>query len=71
MEGSSLSAVCGVAFGVVAVILGFLALVIRLVTLVLPAPAARSDDAALVAAIATAVSARYPGARVTGIQEAP
>jgi hypothetical protein len=70
VEGQSLSAVCGVAFGVVAVVLAFLALVIHLVTLVFPAPSARTD-AAIVAAIAAAVTARYPGARVVGIEEAP
>lgn len=68
MVESSLLAMCATAFVAVFVLLGFLAGVIRLITVVLPG---RSDegDAAVVGAIASAVAAVYPNARVTRIEE--
>ena len=69
MEGPSLTAACISAFGVVFVVLTFLALVIHVIALVLPARAARTDPA-VVAAIAAAVVAQQPGARVVHIVEA-
>jgi hypothetical protein len=70
VEGPGLSAACLTAFAVVFLVLGLLALVIRLVTLVLPARAPRTD-AAVVAAIASAVATQQPGAQVVHIREAP
>ena len=70
MEGLSLSAACYTAFAAVMVVLAFLAVVIHLVSLVFPARPADAD-AAVVAAITTAVAARHPGAQVTRIEEAP
>jgi Na+-transporting methylmalonyl-CoA/oxaloacetate decarboxylase gamma subunit len=68
VEGPSLTAACVTAFGVVFVVLTFLALVIHLISLVLPARAPRTD-AAVVAAIAAAVAAQQPGAKVVHIVE--
>ena len=68
MEGPSLSAACTTAFAVVFLVLALLALVIQLVTLVLPARASRTDPAVL-AAIASAVATRQPGAKVVRILE--
>jgi hypothetical protein len=68
VEGPSLTAACISAFGVVFVVLAFLALVIHVIGLVLPARAPRSDPV-LVAAIAAAVAMQQPGARVVRIVE--
>jgi hypothetical protein len=70
VDGPSLFAVCGTAFTVVFLVLGLLALVIRLVTFVLPARVLRTDPA-VVAAIAAAVATQQPGAQVVHIREAP
>ena len=70
LEGLSLSAACYAAFTAVMVVLAFLAVVIHLVSLVFPARPADAE-AAVVAAITTAVAARHPGAQVTRIEEAP
>lgn len=70
MEGPSLTAACITAFGVVFVVLAFLALVIHLVSLVFPARAPRTDPA-VVAAIAAAVATQQPGAQVVHIKETP
>lgn len=68
MPGQSLLSVCATAFCAVFVVLVVLALAIRAVTALLPA-ARPDDDAALAAAIAVAVAAAQPGARVTRIEE--
>jgi len=68
VEGPSLTAACITAFGVVFVVLAFLALVIHLVALVLPARASRTDPV-VVAAIAAAVATQQPGAKVVHIVE--
>jgi len=52
------------------VVLGLLALVIQLVTLVLPPRAPRTDPG-VVAAIAATVATQLPGAQVVHIREAP
>jgi hypothetical protein len=60
--------ICVTAFvAVFAVLLG-LALMIRLITVVFPQDE-EVGDAAMAAAIGTAVAAVYPGARVTRIEE--
>lgn len=62
--------ICGTAFASVFILLVSMALVIWAITAIFPAPRAEeSDDAALVAAISTAVATVYPGARVTRIEE--
>lgn len=70
MEGPSLLAVCNTAFTVVFLVLGLLALVIQVVTLVLPARPLRTDPA-VVAAISAAVATQQPGAQVVHIKETP
>lgn len=70
MEGPSLIAACTTAFAMVFTLLAVLALVIRLVTLVFPVRAPRTDPA-VVAAIAATVATQQPGARVVEIVEAP
>jgi hypothetical protein len=70
VEGPSLFAVCSTAFTVVFLVLGVLALVIRLVTFVLPARVPRTDPV-VIAAIAAAVATQQPGAQVVHIREMP
>jgi hypothetical protein len=70
VEGPSLPAACYTAFAVVFLVLGLLALVIHVISLVLPARSLRTDPA-VVAAISAAVAAQQPGARVVHIREAP
>jgi hypothetical protein len=70
VEGPSLSAACYTAFAVVFLVLSLLALVIQVISFVLPARAARTDPA-LVAAIAAAVATQLPGAQVVHIKESP
>jgi hypothetical protein len=68
VEGASPLAVCSTAFAVVFLVLGVLAVVIQLISLVLPARAPRTD-AAVVAAISAAVATQRPGATVARIVE--
>ena len=68
LDAPSLTAACITAFSVVFVVLGFLALVIHIISLVLPARAPRTDPA-VVAAIAAAVATQRPGAQVVRIVE--
>ncbi len=68
MEGTSLLAVCNTAFAVVFLVLGLLAVVIHLISLVLPARAPRTDPA-VVAAISAAVATQESGAKVVRIVE--
>jgi Na+-transporting methylmalonyl-CoA/oxaloacetate decarboxylase gamma subunit len=68
VEGPTLTSACITAFGVVFLVLAFLALVIRLIGLVFPACAPRADPA-VVAAIAAAVATQQPGAKVVHIVE--
>ena len=68
MVESNLVTICGTAFVAVFVLLVVLAAVIRLLTTVFP-HRDLSADAALAAAICTAVTTVYPGARVTRIEE--
>lgn len=64
----SLLVVCAAAFMAVLVLLSVLAGLIRALTALFPVPET-SDDAALVAAITSAVSRVHPGLAVTNIQE--
>ncbi len=68
MVDNSLLTMCATAFVAVFALLGFLAGVIRLITSVFQ-PRTDEGDPALAGAIATAVAALYPGARVTRIEE--
>jgi len=59
---------CVLSFLVVFILLGILAVVIRLVTALFPLKAG-ADDLASIAAIHSAVAVSVPGARVTRIEE--
>ena len=60
--------ICIWSFLVVFILLGILAIMIRLVTAIFPG-ADKRDDTAMVAAIHSTVAATLPGARVTRIEE--
>jgi hypothetical protein len=64
----NLFAVCSLAFLTVFVLLGFLALVMHVITLVFPEKKAELDSA-VVAAVSSTVAQLIPGARVTKIEE--
>ena len=68
MEDVALYIVCLNAFLAVLILLSLLALLMRLLIAVFPERLPRTD-AAVVAALSTAVSTRFPGARVTRIEE--
>ena len=68
LDVTSLFSACLIALISVFVLLGTLALMMELITAVFPDRKA-SMDPVLVAAISTAVTSVYPGARVTRIEE--
>ncbi len=68
MDVTSLFSACLIALISVFVLLGSLALIMKLITVVFPDRVA-SMDPVLVAAISTAVASISPGARVTRIEE--
>ena len=68
MDVTSLFSACLIALISVFVLLGTLALIMKLITVVFPDHVA-SMDPVLVAAISTTVASIYPGARVTRIEE--
>ena len=61
--------ICLSAFFAVFVLLSFLAVVIRLLTLACPQKVAAGADTAMIAAVTTAVSVLYPGTMVTKVEE--
>jgi hypothetical protein len=60
--------ICTIAFLAVFVLLGFLAVVMQLITVFFPERKVGIDQT-LVAAISSTVASVYPGARVTRIEE--
>jgi hypothetical protein len=68
LDLTSLFSACLIALISVFVLLGALALIMKLITVVFPDRVA-SMAPVLVAAISTAVASIYPGARVTRIEE--
>ena len=68
METPDLLMVCVSAFSAVFVLLGLLAVVMRLLIAAFPGLVARSDPAML-AAISATVSAVFPGTKITKVQE--
>ena len=73
MEESLLS-MCVSSFAAVFLVLSFLAIVMRLLIMVFPEKVVRavapvSDDAPIFAAISAAYAQKYPGHRVTKIEE--
>ena len=59
---------CFLSFLAVFILLGILAVLIRFMTAIFPSDA-KTDEAAVLAAIHTAVADRLPGARVIRIEE--
>lgn len=68
MELTELVFVCISAFAAVFVLLSVLAFVMRLILVAFPQKDA-SGDAAMIAAVASALSTAYPGTRITKIEE--
>ncbi len=68
MESVNLLMVCASAFVGVFLLLIFLSLVMKVLTAVFPQKTAESD-AAVLAAVASAVSSAYPGTKITKIEE--
>ena len=68
LDVTGLFSACLIALISVFILLGSLALIMKLITAVFPGRAA-SMDPVLVAAISTTVASIYPGARVTRIEE--
>ena len=68
MGQENLLVVCISALIAVFILLSLLALVMKLIIIIFPMKAGRSD-AVLLAAVATAVSTIYPGTKLTNIEE--
>lgn len=68
MQEPNLILICAVAFAAVLLLLSILAGLIHLVTRLFPEKSEQTD-AAVIAAIHTAVSSKIPGAKVTRIEE--
>lgn len=70
MPSPDLLVVCLTAFVAVFALLGVLALVMRGLLTLFPAPApSTSSDHAVLAAVSAAAAAAYPGMRITKIEE--
>jgi len=67
MEEPNLYSICIIAFVAVMLLLGFEAIVIRLISQVFPAR--KSDGELVTEAIQQAVESRFPGARVVALEE--
>lgn len=70
MDPMQLVVACAMAFAAVFLLLSVLALMIQAITTLFPAQHAAVEPA-VVAAISTTVASRFPGARVTRIEEEP
>ncbi len=68
MGSIDLLMICASAFVGVFLLLALLALVMRIIMVVFPQKA-QGTDAAVVAAVAAAISTAYPGIRITNIEE--
>ena len=68
MGSSELLVICGTAFLYVFAVLFVLALAMRLIILIFPMKKT-GIDAAVVAALATAVNRAFPGTKITKIEE--
>ncbi|UCD94688.1 MAG: hypothetical protein JSU69_01155 [Candidatus Zixiibacteriota bacterium] len=69
MDSLDLLAICGSAFLSVFLLLAFLAVIMRLIIAIFPEKLF-AVEAAVLAAIASAVGSLYPGTKVTKIEEA-
>jgi hypothetical protein len=68
METLDLLSICGAAFLGVFILLSVLALVMRLILIIFPDTKA-GIDAAMLAAVTTAIQTRFPGTRITRVEE--
>ncbi len=68
MDGYSLPAVCNLAYMTCFVVLGFLAIVMYAITILLP-ERRKETDPATVAAISSTIAILFPNAQVTKIEE--
>jgi hypothetical protein len=68
MEQLDLLMICVASFTAVFTLLAFLAVVMRILIQVFPEKVAETD-AAILAALTTAVSALYPGTKITNVEE--
>ena len=66
---TDLVVICVTAFGAVFTLLSLLAIAIRLLIMLFPKEIARGIDPATLAAVTSAISAVYPGTKVTKIKE--
>ncbi len=69
MGSLDLLLICVSAFIGVFILLSVLALIMRLIIAVFPEKAEAVSDTAVVAALATVVTAVYPGTRITKVEE--
>lgn len=69
MDQPNFILVCSLAFLTVFLLLGALAIAMRMITILFPERRASDVDAAVVAAIASSVATISPGARVVQIEE--
>ena len=67
METPNLITICLTSFTAVLILLSFLALIMRIITLIFPAK--EDDDSAVVAAITSTYNVHYPGTRIIKIGE--
>ena len=68
MPAPELWLICVTAFGAVALLLAILAGLMRLILMAFP-PKEKTTDAMMLAAVASVVTAVYPGARITRVEE--
>ena len=68
MESTELLLICVAAFTAVFICLTMLAVVMKLITVILPHREEQIDTTVLVA-LTTVVSSLYPGAKITGMKE--
>jgi hypothetical protein len=68
MGTQNLLVICTSAFAAVFLLLAFLSLVMRIIITIFPQRLSK-DDAAVFAAVATSVSAVYPGTKITRFEE--
>ena len=68
MAPTDLTMICGIAFLVVFIILTLIALLMRVIMLIFPVKAARTDPA-IIAAVAATVQTVFPGTKITKLEE--
>lgn len=68
MTPTDLTMICGIAFLVVFIILTLIALLMRIIMLIFPVKAAKTDPV-IIAAIAATVQTVFPGTKITKLEE--